>query len=43
MAIYICDECSELTDGDYNPCEEHPDVESGLICPDCMDEIKGEQ
>lgn len=42
MAIYICDEYSELTDNDYHHCEEHPTVDNGLICPDCMDEMEGE-
>jgi DNA-directed RNA polymerase subunit RPC12/RpoP len=37
MAIYECDNCGNFVDDDWNPCEEHPTKDLGLVCPDCVE------
>ena len=36
MAMYYCDQCGNFLDDDYHPCEEHPKVYAGLMCPECF-------
>lgn len=38
MAIYLCNECQELKDGDYFPAITEPDDECALLCEDCFDD-----
>ena len=43
MAIYICDICGEMLDGDYNPCVEHPNDSSLFCCEACACEADTEE
>ena len=36
MAVYVCDECGEYIDNDYDPMEE---VGSQLVCTACAVEL----
>jgi len=40
MAIYICDECGEMKDGDHDPCVEHPSDSSLFCCEECYAELE---
>ena len=44
MAMYYCNECGDLKDGDYHPCEEDPRPSehafSDLLCPACAAELR---
>ena len=42
MGCYICSECGDLKDGDYNVCIEdpRPTVDNGLLCEDCACELE---
>lgn len=40
MAIYRCEECEQMIDGDYDPCVEHPKDSSLFCCEACADEIE---
>ena len=42
MGCYICSECGDLKDDDYNVCIEdpRPTVENGLLCEDCACELE---
>jgi len=42
MAMYICAECDQLTDGDHYPCVEHPDQSGDLCCEECAAELEEE-
>jgi len=33
MAIYICEYCNDMKDGDYDPCESVGGYD--LVCEDC--------
>ena len=35
MSIYICDECGETKDDDYEPCCAIKGRPLDFICPDC--------
>jgi hypothetical protein len=35
MAIYTCDECGEMLDGDHSPCMEHPTEPEAFCCEEC--------
>ena len=39
MAIYLCDECGEMIDGDHSPCVEHPTDSSLFCCEECADSL----
>ena len=39
MAVYLCFECDTLVDGDWHPCEAHPEHVGELICDECMVEF----
>lgn len=36
MAIYLCHECDEFIDDDWDPCTE---VNGELVCPACVEEM----
>lgn len=42
MAIYYCEECGHMKDGDWYPAEEHPRDSLELCCPDCIAELEEE-
>ena len=42
MAIYRCDVCESLIDGDYFPCVEHPKDDTLFCCEECAEEIGDE-
>jgi len=35
MAIYYCEECDRMKDGDWSPCVEHPQDPTACICEEC--------
>lgn len=39
MAIYICDECGEMLDGDHSPCVEHSTDSAKFCCEECASEL----
>ena len=41
MAMYYCDECGDLKDGDYNPCVEVAGLD--FCCEECADKIEQEK
>ena len=43
MAMYRCDECEKLIDGDYFPCVEHPTQADLFCCEECADKIEAEE
>ena len=40
MAMYYCDECGDLKDGDHNPCVEVEGLD--FCCEDCSVELEEE-
>ena len=42
MAIYLCEVCNNMKDGDYNPCVEHPTDPTAFCCEECATEIEEE-
>ena len=40
MAIYICEQCQDYKDDDYDPCE---DVNGENVCTDCAVELEEEE
>ena len=42
MAIYLCDICNVMKDGDYDPCVEHPTDSSEFCCESCAEEAEEE-
>ena len=40
MSMYICANCDELLDGDYDPCVSHPWDISLYCCESCADELE---
>ena len=40
MAIYICDICGNMLDGDYSPCVEHPKDNTLFCCEECASEAE---
>ena len=48
MAVYYCEECQRLVDGDYNPMVEHPyrkrlpSYKDKTCCDECSIELEYE-
>ena len=42
MAMYICSECDQLTDGDHYPCVDHPGGSNKLACEEYATELEEE-
>ena len=42
MAIYQCEHCDKLIDGDHFPCVEHPTEENAFCCESCAEELEEE-
>jgi len=42
MAMVLCEECGNVVDDDWNPCEEHP-ITGELTCPNCMDDLEEDE
>jgi len=42
MALYICDECWILLDGDDEPCVKNPNGSGKPCCEECAGEIEEE-
>ena len=39
MSIYICNECGEPKDGDFDNCHEDPTDSTELICESCYEKL----
>ena len=39
MAVYVCSRCDSYVDGDWHPCTPDPDIENGLMCESCAEEV----
>jgi len=39
MAMYQCDECQRMVDGDDYPCVEHPEDPTVCCCESCREEL----
>jgi len=42
MAMYRCEECDQLIDGDYFPCVEHPTIPEAFCCEECAANLEEE-
>ncbi len=40
MAMYRCEECENIIDGDYSPCVEHPKDPTAYCCESCADSLE---
>ena len=43
MSMYICNECGRLLDSDLVGFEEDPQDGTEGICPDCYEDLYGEE
>lgn len=39
MAIYLCEVCDEMKDGDWDMCVVHPNNPEAYCCEQCADDI----
>ena len=42
MAVYLCEECDQMIDGDWSPCVEHPTDPTAYCCEACAESLEDE-